>query len=155
MNGSKFSPVTEGPKDESANEEPSHVHGLRGLLQVRPTTDQVELRQTHADVRLGAAEGKPFIISPTHYQFLRAEAHSSQTVGAKAPQETRVISGTARWFKYVGKAQYSPSVCYHMICSLCIVQFQHEITPHSFRDVIRGLTKVRKLILEKGYTPYC
>lgn len=62
MNGSRFSPVTEGSKDESAEEEPSHVHGLRGLLQVFSTTNQVELRQTRTCVSLGAAEGKPFIV---------------------------------------------------------------------------------------------
>lgn len=85
MGWPRFLPVTEGPKDESASEEPRHVHRLCGLLQLLPVTNQVELRQTQADVSVGAAEGKVFIIRPTHYQLLRADAHSSQAVCQGTP----------------------------------------------------------------------
>lgn len=62
MSWSRFLPVTERPKDESPDQEPRHVHGLRGFLQVLPITNQVELRQTQADVSSGAAGGKSFIV---------------------------------------------------------------------------------------------
>lgn len=61
---SKFLPVTEGPDDERPSEEPSQVHRLGGVLRMLPTTDQVQLRQTHADVSLGAARASPLPASP-------------------------------------------------------------------------------------------